>query len=241
MGLKDNHSAFDSREYDRKIRQTVPYYEEFYRQVIALLNIHRKAAAQQAAGSGSCQQGGCGLYWLDAGCGTGKMAEAAFSNMDIERFVFADSSEDMIKTARERFASAKAEFRVCDILELSYREEFDVVTAIQVNHYFQREQKLDVLKNYYSACKSNGIYIGFENFAPYTQYGTRLGLEKWKAYQLNQGKSAREVQEHSSRFGVQYFPVTLSEHLELLKQAGFDAAEIFWVSNLQAGVYGVKN
>lgn len=222
--LTDNHSAFDSGEYDRKILQTIPYYQEFYKNVIDLIKVHKAED----------------LAWLDVGCGTGKMAELAFSDMDIKRFVFVDSSENMIKMAKQRFNNIKSEFNVCNMLDMPYMEEFDVVTAIQVNHYFHKQQKIDVLKKYYSALKYKGIYIGFENFMPYTEYGVRLGLERWKSYQLCQGKNFEECQKHMSRFGIEYFPITISEHLEILNLAGFKAAEILWVSNLQVGVYGIK-
>lgn len=216
--------TFNSGEYDRKIRQTIPYYEEFYKQVIDLLKVQKPE----------------NLLWLDVGCGTGKMAEMAFSNLDIRRFVFVDESENMIKIAKERFGETKSEFKVCNILDISYAEEFDVVTAIQVNHYFNKEEKIVALKKYYSALKYHGIYIGFENFRPYTECGIQLGLEKWKAYQLSCGKTAKECQEHINRFDTAYFPVSISEHLEILKLAGFDVAEILWVSNMQAGIYGIK-
>ena len=32
--MKDNISAFNATEYDGKIKCTIPYYEEFYRQVV---------------------------------------------------------------------------------------------------------------------------------------------------------------------------------------------------------------
>ena len=222
--MTDNNSAFDSKEYDRKIMQTVPYYEEFYKQVIDLVKVHKSED----------------VFWLDIGCGTGKMAEVAFPNIDIRRFVFVDSSENMMRIAKERFADTKSEFNVCNILDILYVGEFDVVTSIQVNHYFHKQQKIEVLKKCYSALKHNGIYIGFENFMPYTERGTRLGLERWKSYQLCQERGPKECQEHLNRFGVDYFPITISEHLENMNRAGFDVAEILWVSNLQVGVYGIK-
>lgn len=37
--MNDNKSAFRSDEYDRKIKQTLPYYDEFYEQVIDLVKI----------------------------------------------------------------------------------------------------------------------------------------------------------------------------------------------------------
>lgn len=54
------------------------------------------------------------------------------------------------------------------------------------------------------------------------------------------GKSLEDCQKHISRFGVEYFPITISEHLEILNLAEFEVAEILWVSNLQVGVYGIK-
>ena len=168
------------------------------------------------------------------------MAEAAFSGFDIKRFVFADSSPQMIEIAKERFRETKSEFNLCNILDLPYINEFDVVTSVMVNHYLRKEDKIRAMQNYYAALKIDGIYIGFENFLPFSEEGKLLGLEKWKTFQLHRGKTREECEEHINRFGVSYFPITLSEHLELLKSAGFEAAEVFWVSNLQAGVYGIK-
>ena len=31
--MGNNKSPFDSGEYDKKIKQTLPYYDEFYKQV----------------------------------------------------------------------------------------------------------------------------------------------------------------------------------------------------------------
>lgn len=50
-----NYAAFGAEEYDQKIRQTLPYYEDFYEQVLDILNVLKK---KQVA-------------WLDIGCGTG--------------------------------------------------------------------------------------------------------------------------------------------------------------------------
>lgn len=60
--MKDNISAFDAAEYDDKIKMTIPFYEDFYRQVIEVVKSWSDGPVR----------------WLDVGCGTGKMAEAAF-------------------------------------------------------------------------------------------------------------------------------------------------------------------
>lgn len=102
--MKDNASAFHATEYDQKIRQTLPYYEDFYMQITELV----KTVYDRA------------VSWLDVGCGTGKMGSAAYGKLPLEKFVFCDSSDQMISIAKERFASENAEFSVCDVTELSY-------------------------------------------------------------------------------------------------------------------------
>ena len=110
--MNDNISAFNSIEYDNKIKQTLPYYDDFYKQIIELVKIFNNSAVR----------------WLDVGCGTGKMGSIAFGNIALEKFVFCDSSDEMIKIVKERFNFQNAEFSVCDAQELVYTNEFDVIT-----------------------------------------------------------------------------------------------------------------
>lgn len=209
--MNDNKSAFNSSDYDRKIKQTLPYYDQFYEQVIELVkNFNYKA-----------------VRWLDIGCGTGKMGSVALENVQIEKFVFCDSSEEMIKIAKERFECYNAEFSVCDVQKLAYSAEFDIITAIQVNHYLQIDERKAALQKCYEALKNNGLFISFENFAPFTDLGKSVYLEKWKRYQMKQGKSLSECQKHISRYGKDYFPISLSENMELMRNCGYKAVRYY--------------
>lgn len=145
----------------------------------------------------------------------GKMAELALKSLNIESFVFWDNSVQMLET-------------------------FDVITAIQVLHYFHENERSDVISRSYKALSSPGIFISFENFAPYSETGKQILLNRWKKYQLSQGGSPIECDKHIARYGKAYFPITISEHLQTLHQCGFKNAEIIWVSNLQAGFLGIK-
>lgn len=222
--MSDNKSAFNSNEYDRKIKQTLPYYNEFYEQVIELVKVFHNSA----------------ITWLDIGCGTGKMGSIALENIELEKLVLCDSSDEMIRIAKERFQRFNTEFSVCDIQNLEYTDEFDVITAIQVNHYLQMEERKIALQKCYKALKENGLFISFENFSPFTDVGKIVYLEKWKRYQIEQGKSFEESTKHIERYGKDYFPITLEEHLTLMRNSGFRAVEILWLSNIQVGFWGMK-
>lgn len=222
--MNGNTSAFCASKYDEEIRKVLPYYEDFYRQVVDIVKVQFDRP----------------LAWLDIGCGTGKMAEAAFNALGIENFLFCDSSEDMIKIVKERFMGEKSQFVTSSFLDLNESGPFDVITAMMVFHYFTKEVRKKALQKCYKNLRNNGIFITFENFAPYSEAGKQLLLARWKSYQLSQGRSADSCDEHMGRYGNEYFPISISEHLELLRQCGFEQAEIIWVSNMQVGLLGIK-
>lgn len=101
------------------------------------------------------------------------------------------------------------------------------------------ERKI-ALQKCYEALKDNGLFINFENFAPFTNLGKSVYLEKWKMYQIEQGKSFAKSQEHINRYGKDYFPISLSENIELMRSCGFKAVEILWILNMQVGLWGIK-
>lgn len=194
--MKDNPAAFNADSYDEKIRQTLPYYDEFYKQIVDIVRIYKSTP----------------LTWLDVGCGTGKMAEVAFGKINMNQFVFCDCSEQMLQTAKIRFSGKNTIFRLSSVQELEYIEVFDVITAFQVHHYLQKEARQQAIRNCYQALKAGGLFITFENVAPFGRLGEELYLERWKSYQVMQGKSQIECEQHIRRYNKEYFPITITEH-----------------------------
>ena len=222
--MKQNSTPFDVAEYDRQIKKTLPFYEEMFQQIVDIVKILNLQS----------------LRWLDVGCGTGKMARAALDILEIEKMMCIDVEEEMLDKARMFCNDEKVEFLQCDVRKLSYQEMFDIVTAIQVNHYFKKEERMTAIKKCYSTLKDDGIYISFENFAPDSDEGTRLYLERWKRFQIANGKTEEEVASHIKRYGQSYFPISISESIRLLKDCGFRMVEILWVSYMQVGILARK-
>ena len=86
----------------------------------------------------------------------------------------------------------------------------------------------------------NGVFISFENIRPSSSIGTDIGIKNWESYQLSCGRDPESVQEHLKRFDVEFLPITVAEHLEILKNTGFEVVEILWFSYMQAGFYAIK-
>lgn len=218
------HTAFCAEEYDARIRQTLPFYEEFYEQVIDVLDISGKKS----------------VSWLDVGCGTGKMYEAARERISIQEFIFTDISEKMLAVAKGRFQAGKNRFRQMSVLELEDIEKYDVVTAIQVHHYLSGKDRRLAVEKCCRALKAGGLFFTFENIAPDSEIGRQLILDRWRSYQIRSGKGREEAESHMKRYGVDYFPLTVEAHLELMRKCGFQVVELIWMSYMQAGFMGVK-
>ena len=222
--MKQNSTPFDVAEYDQQIKRTLPFYDEMVQQIVDIVKLMDLQS----------------LKWLDVGCGTGKMAKTALGNFDIKKMVCIDIEKEMLEKAEIFCNDKKVEFLQCDVRELLYREMFNIVTAIQVNHYFKKAERITAIKNCYDALKENGIYISFENFAPNSEDGTRLYLERWKQFQIANKKTEEEAALHIRRYGQKYFPISISESIRLLKNCGFRMVEILWVSYMQVGILARK-
>ena len=227
----DNLTPHKAAEYDRKVRQTIPFYETIHSEVIRLVKIIKPDV--------EC--------WIDTGCGTGCLVEQALAAFREARFILADPAEAMLVRTRRRLAeflphrvtilppipSAELRSRVASA-------PADVVTAIQCHHYLKADGRLSALWSCCEALKPGGLFVTFENVAPRTAEGVRFGLAGWKSFLMSQGRTEQEADQHLARYGTEFFPLTVEQHLDVLAKAGFKAVELFWFSHVQAGFYALK-
>jgi tRNA (cmo5U34)-methyltransferase len=211
--------------YDENVRGVIPFYDELHEQAISVIRAHFKDRK---------------ISLLDTGCGTGTFALKALDRLDIQRLALCDPSENMLSDARTKLAGRKCEFFGFGSQDMQFENEFDVVTAIQSHHYFDRQTREKAVVNCFKALKKGGIFIYFENTAPLTETGKEILLRRLGEYQLSAGRTPGEVDSHLARYGVEYFPINIKEHLQMLENTGFAACELFWHSFMQSGFYAVK-
>ena len=223
--MTDNKSAFAVNQYDENVRKVIPFYDEIYEQIFSVIRAY------------------CGdrpLAVLDTGCGTGHFGLMAIEWLKLSELVLCDPSEKMLADAQGKLKNQVCEFHCIGSEKLDFVNRFEVVTAIQSHHYFDRAERVAAVRNCFKALKPGGIFICFENTAPFSETGKELMLKRLETYEIQAERTPEEVKSHSARYNREFFPITIKEHLELLEKSGFAVAELFWHSYMQSGFYAVK-
>jgi tRNA (cmo5U34)-methyltransferase len=230
MSKSDNTTAHGSKQYDSQVKNTIPYYESFHKEIINFV----KSTVPNTK------------IWVDTGCGTGSLVEKAINEFANTKFILLDPSIAMLNQAKSKFidfSKDRVEFleptSSQDVM-LNDDKKADIVTAIQAHHYLSKEERAKATKKCYDILNESGIYITFENISPLTKDGVEIGKEYWRNFQIEAGKEPLEAENHIKRFGMEYFPITIEEHLSLLRSTGFKVVELFWYSYMQAGFYCIK-
>lgn len=221
----DNKSSFNVNKYDKNVRSVIPFYDEIHSQIISLIQAY---------------YGDEPLAVLDTGCGTGTLAVKAFEALQIVGMMLCDPSQNMLKEAKGKLKGFNCIFICKGSENLNFENCFDVVTAIQSHHYLDSKSRERAVKNCYHALKPGGIFICFENTAPFSETGKELMLKRLETYERNAGRSEDEIKQHSQRYDREFFPISVKEHFDLLENTGFKSRELLWHSYMQSGFYAIK-
>jgi tRNA (cmo5U34)-methyltransferase len=226
----DNSTPHLATNYDSQILITIPYYECFRNETINIVKTIKNEPK----------------IWLDVGAGTGTLVKRCMDLFPNTLFILADPSSEMLSEAKEKL-SEYGEDRI-QFLEPIQTQNMvwksglqpDVITAIQSHHYLSPEERKRATKVCSEVLKDGGIFVTFENTRPFTEKGIEISKQNWSNYQISRGKSQEQAEKHIERFGVEYFPITVEEHLNLYRECGFKLVELLWFSYMQSGFYCIK-
>ena len=156
------------------------------------------------------------------------------------RFTLADPSVGMLEKAKEKLSGRDVEFINQSSLEISFTDEYDIVTAVQSHHYLQKDERKRAVKNCYEALKESGLFVTFENICMSDPKSDEIAMRRWVAFLEEHGNTPEEVQVQKDRRGVETLPITIEEHINLLRDCGFRSVDMLWTSYLQAGFWAIK-
>jgi tRNA (cmo5U34)-methyltransferase len=222
----DNTTAHPAGEYDKNIRKSIPFYDQFHEAAINVVAAYIHDP----------------MIWIDVGCGTGTFVERAYDSFPTVEFIMTDPSAAMLDLAKAKLTGKNRATVLAPVTaeKLDIPKRADVVSAIQSLHYLDANGRKQAVQNCFHLLRKGGIFVTFENIKPLTDKGTEIGTSNWQGFEVRAGKSIDEARKHVQRSGVEFFPITVEEHLRLLREANFSVVELLWYSYVQAGFYCIK-
>ena len=178
--------------------------------------------------------------WLDTGCGTGGLIRMNTGRFPKAQFVLSDPSSDNIATAKQLM---NGEQRCLYVTVPTDRLNFgdstlDVVTAMFCHHYYEDiGDKKKAISNCFRMLKKGGIFITAEH----VRHDDQDSADKeWISFMTGAGLPEEFAAEMIGRRDREYFPLTESAFIELLKECGFSGIEVFWNTCSDAGFIAHK-
>ena len=178
--------------------------------------------------------------WLDTGCGTGGLIRMNIDRFPKTQFVLADPSSDNIAAAKQLM---NGEQRCLYVTNPTDRLNFgdstlDAITAMFCHHYYSDiEDKKRAISNCFRMLKKGGIFITAEHARHDDQDSADA---EWISFMTGAGLPEEFAKEMVARRDKEYYPLTASAYVELLKECGFSKIDVFWSTCSDMGIVARK-
>ena len=204
--------------FDGGIAKTIPRYNEILSDAVDYVL--------------SC---GTPMDWLDAGGGTGNLVKLAAERSPYSGFTIMDVSEEMLSIAEGKLGK-ECKYVLGDVREPPFgKMTFDAITCIQCLHYLGEEGRRKALSAFHEMLGPNGVLVYTEHVAPNTPHGYESMRAVFNDFLIENGRTPEAAEKYLNRYNTEYFPLTVEQHLSLLRELGYTDVEMFWYSYGQAG------
>jgi len=153
---------------------------------------------------------------LDLGCGTGLELPALFARFPEANVTGIDLAEDMLALLRERCAGFDVQTLCMSYFDYDFPPgKYDAVVSVMSLHHFNPAQKLDLYARARSALKPGGVFLNCDYFID-NPLRVRLNFARLRLLCHEPGTVHFDT------------PLTPSQEMKVLREAGFERAEVLW-------------
>ncbi len=203
--------------FDDMVTRSVPFYEEMQRMTSELAAQHAKQGTQ--------------VY--DLGCSTGTtmllMDKIVEPNIT---FVGIDDAEEMVIKCQEKLnnfnLNREIELQVADLTQDVPVQNASVVTMVLVLQFIRPKHRLEIVRKIQEGINPGGVFILIEKILTEEKSFNREFIDYYYDFKRRNQYSELEISQKREALENVLIPYKTSENIEMLKEAGFDEAEVFF-------------
>lgn len=202
-----------SSEYDGRIRQLIPRYDEM---LDALISSVRPRKGQLRA--------------IDVGCGTGAVSELLLQAYPDLQLTCLDMTESMLGLARERLnGHDNVSFVLADIYDFGFEGPYDiVVSSLALHHLITDHDKKEAYRKIFEALGPEGSFFNADIVLGSDDAVQELYLMKWKEFMYRSYSKEEVDRVRIPRYRKEDSPARLIDHLRWLDEVGFRMVDVTW-------------
>jgi tRNA (cmo5U34)-methyltransferase len=227
--VKQRFDVEHALDYGEGMAKWVPGYDEAHGVLLDALQLHLPAAGQV----------------IDLGAGTGrvsKMILKRFTDCQITLLDFSLQMLSVVPRKLEGFAG-RFETKVGDFFEEAVDcpdNAYDVVVSVfAICHGRGQDKYQKLYQKIWRWLKPGGLFICYDHVLGANDKFTTLNIAGWKRY-MELSQSVESTREGIVSTYQEDDPLPLAAHLDILRQVGFQAADVLWKRDI-FGIYaGVK-
>jgi tRNA (cmo5U34)-methyltransferase len=207
-----NHFEEEAEVFDKTILKLIPHYNEMIDALILSIPFNQNER----------------INVIDLGCGTGTVARKIRDSFPKSKISCLDISKNMIILARKKL-DGYVDCHINDFYNFEFDKKYDViVSSLALHHLANDEDKKMFYKKIYNALNSNGVFYNADVVLGSSDRLQDLYLTKWKAF-MSKTVSLDEIE---NKWMVNYRtedrPTRLINHINWLKDIGFDDVDVVW-------------
>lgn len=211
MAPVKQHFNDEAEAFDTVIKNLIPYYEQM---VLAVINSIPFNSQER-------------ISVLDLGCGTGTIANAVKIAYPDSIITCVDISDKMLNVASGKIPDAI--FIESDFYNFVFPQKYNViVSSLALHHLVTKTDKLDFYHKIYDGLNASGVFINADVVLASTDSLQDVYMTQWKNFMLRNVTSFEVENKWIPSYHTEDRPISMLEHLCMLKETGFDNMDIVW-------------
>lgn len=181
---------------------------------------------------------------LDLGAGTGKLSRKVLESYENIGITLIDFSENMLAEVPNVLSDFKRKYNtvLADIFDIKLEKNHynNVISSFAIHHARNIDDYSNLYKNIYNSIIDLGVFICVDVIEGATPYLSKSNENGWEKFLEEQSFTKQDIKKILSNYCREDSPLSIFEHLTLLKKSGFDKVDLLW-KKYNFGVYmGIK-